>query len=269
MQRLTSKSRAGLRKNLKDHFNLEELNLICFDLGIERDDIAGGTRGTVAANLISYCERLDITSELIGVCEIARPQANWRELIELDQDVQETSRDVPELRHRRDLRTLRKVFNQIHTHALDEFFRTARMKWYDDTTFSFCESFSALVEASDFHIYDTALAKRIEDFYVAWNHSLNFTEFLVPYHNRAGYRFMETCEGYDEQHAAVLETALSDFRSAIDAMEQAYKDFISYVRENYVELDIDETNRVAWESNRKHQAEIEALFKDSELERGD
>ena len=45
-----------VRQVLDKHYNLDELEILCFDLGIPRDDLAQ-LKGLLIIDLIKYCQR--------------------------------------------------------------------------------------------------------------------------------------------------------------------------------------------------------------------
>ena len=55
---------ARLRQDLLDRFNDQELRDLCFDLGIEYDDLPPGGRADKARELVAYCERRRSLAEL-------------------------------------------------------------------------------------------------------------------------------------------------------------------------------------------------------------
>jgi hypothetical protein len=76
---LTSQQvRVGLRKLLETHFNLDGLRNLCFDMGIQYENLPGGdVLGAKARELILYCERHLRVGELIEMGREARPELPW------------------------------------------------------------------------------------------------------------------------------------------------------------------------------------------------
>jgi hypothetical protein len=60
---------------LDTYFNLAELQELCFDLGVEYENLAGTTKRSKAMELIGYMERVGRTAELINYCQTQRPRA--------------------------------------------------------------------------------------------------------------------------------------------------------------------------------------------------
>ena len=68
--------RAVLRQNLVDHFNREELRTLCFDLGIEHENLPDA-KESLARELVAHCERTGKIRELVAQCRKLRPNVSW------------------------------------------------------------------------------------------------------------------------------------------------------------------------------------------------
>jgi hypothetical protein len=71
---------ASLRQILTDRFNSEELQTLCFELGIEYENLGGQGKAGKARELIGYVERRDLIIELISAGEKLRADIPWRKL---------------------------------------------------------------------------------------------------------------------------------------------------------------------------------------------
>ena len=76
---LTVEYRAKLRRNLSKHFNKEELRTLCFDLGIEHENLPE-TKDVMARELVAYCERTGKIRELVAQCRKLHPKVIWEEV---------------------------------------------------------------------------------------------------------------------------------------------------------------------------------------------
>ena len=75
-------TRVELRKMIVACFNASELRTLCFDLGVEYDDLPGEGRADKARELVAYFERRGRIRELEEHCRRARPDvspAEWEE----------------------------------------------------------------------------------------------------------------------------------------------------------------------------------------------
>lgn len=66
-----------LHGNLIQHFNLEELRMLCFSLDIQHEEFTG-TLSPFARELIVYCARREMLRQLIKACKEARPHVYWQ-----------------------------------------------------------------------------------------------------------------------------------------------------------------------------------------------
>lgn len=71
---------SSLRKILADRFNAEELQTLCFEMGIEYEDLSGQGKAGKARELVAYLDRRDLIREFISVGERLRPDIDWVQL---------------------------------------------------------------------------------------------------------------------------------------------------------------------------------------------
>lgn len=68
---------AALRQKLMSLFSLDELQQICFDLGVDYEDLGSEGKSAKAVKLILFCQRRGRTAQLIEICRALRPEAGW------------------------------------------------------------------------------------------------------------------------------------------------------------------------------------------------
>ena len=66
-----------LRDLIINAFRIEELNSLMFELGINPEEIDGGTIGARAESLLDYCRRRGRLAELRDACARLRPGIDW------------------------------------------------------------------------------------------------------------------------------------------------------------------------------------------------
>jgi hypothetical protein len=71
-------SQIALRDFLVAHFNEDDLRDLCFELGIDDQDVPGTTKPAKAREMVIYCQRQMRLEELKAVCAQRRPKA-WAE----------------------------------------------------------------------------------------------------------------------------------------------------------------------------------------------
>ncbi|MCA9917615.1 MAG: non-canonical purine NTP pyrophosphatase [Anaerolineales bacterium] len=72
-------NRIRLRELMVRYFNKSELEALCFDLGIDKDDLPNATKPELAQEIILYCERHGKLDKLLDICQEQRPHAEWPE----------------------------------------------------------------------------------------------------------------------------------------------------------------------------------------------
>ena len=76
---------AQLRQKLDDHFSLDELRTLCFDIGVDYEVLVGSSgKSELTRSLIAYLARRGTLHELIQICQKLRPRVAWAEYIPLD-----------------------------------------------------------------------------------------------------------------------------------------------------------------------------------------
>lgn len=66
-----------LRDLIAQHFNRSDLAELCFNLGIDSEDIPGETLLTRSRELVQYCERRSMLQALLAQCKHERPLVVW------------------------------------------------------------------------------------------------------------------------------------------------------------------------------------------------
>jgi hypothetical protein len=76
-ERLKPSDRTQLRQILSVYFDESELRTLCFDLGIEYDDLPGVGKSDKARELVGYLERHSRIYDLLKVGKQLRPDVPW------------------------------------------------------------------------------------------------------------------------------------------------------------------------------------------------
>ncbi|MFQ5435784.1 MAG: hypothetical protein ACE5FD_12980, partial [Anaerolineae bacterium] len=76
---------ALLGRNIETYFNLEELKVLCFDLDINYENLAGQTLAAKSRELVNYCQRHNLLADLLAACQESRPEVDWQEGMALDE----------------------------------------------------------------------------------------------------------------------------------------------------------------------------------------
>lgn len=71
------KARSTFHDQMAEHFSLNELREICFDLGVNFESLPGDTIELKALELYGFMERRGDIYRLADVCARLRPGKNW------------------------------------------------------------------------------------------------------------------------------------------------------------------------------------------------
>jgi hypothetical protein len=80
-----------LRDFITRNFNDSELRDLCFDLGIEYENLGGDNKAAKARELVAYCQRHGRLIELEGTCRRLRPNA----ALEIGRDANVSASNAP------------------------------------------------------------------------------------------------------------------------------------------------------------------------------
>lgn len=78
---------AKLRQTITKLFDESELRTLCFDLSIDYENLRPGGKAAKVRELIAFCDRTHLISELIELCAKERPHALWYTFIRSSDDV--------------------------------------------------------------------------------------------------------------------------------------------------------------------------------------
>jgi len=67
-----------LRELLAVRFSAGELRTLCFDMGVDYDDLPGEGKADKARELVGFCERHDELVKLVETGKRLRPDVAWR-----------------------------------------------------------------------------------------------------------------------------------------------------------------------------------------------
>jgi hypothetical protein len=71
-----------LRRIIATRFNRGELRDLCFDLGVDYDDLPGAGKASKARELVDYLSRRRRTHELVEIGKGLRPDVDWGQVFE-------------------------------------------------------------------------------------------------------------------------------------------------------------------------------------------
>lgn len=70
-----------LLEKIREHFDLDELEELCFLLNVPFEELAGETLTARVVSLITYCRRRSLLPALLQVCRQLRPLVSWPDVV--------------------------------------------------------------------------------------------------------------------------------------------------------------------------------------------
>jgi hypothetical protein len=68
---------ASLRQTIINHFNISELRLVLNDIGVNHEDLGGGSLGALALSAVSYCNRRNCIPEFAKALASHKPSVDF------------------------------------------------------------------------------------------------------------------------------------------------------------------------------------------------
>lgn len=157
----------------------------------------------------------------------------------------EKRKETPEEKKRNiDVSNLKWALNTIHITTFDQFL-DGIPDLIIGRIFYFKDSFVAVLDSNTFHIYDQELFSKLQKFKDNWIKSLSYYQHYGPDGSGKNYRFHLVLDTFQSDQARKDFYELVEIRSEL---EKDFKDLLQFVRYNYLEIDLDETSKNAFES---------------------
>lgn len=153
-----------------------------------------------------------------------------------------------------DIDNLKKILSTIHIPTFDSFLEDApELLIYNQL--HYFEGFKAVLNSNLFYLYDQILLEKIKKVFTLLNKSLSFGHHYVFLSNSKTSKFVFPAFNQNDYDAA-----MEDYRMLIEninLLKIDFKDLITYIRENYIEIDLKETSKIAFEDYLSYQSEYE------------
>lgn len=165
---------------------------------------------------------------------------------------QEKTLNPEAVKKNRDIKNLKKILSTIHIKTFDDFIDEAPSFLVYDFL-HYYEGFNAMFKSNTFHIHNVEVLDLIQKVYdnLETALSLNFAHhyWMPPNSKRSKFTYPNDEKGY--------KIAIKDFEILFQNNEQLKKNFntlIKYVRENYLEIDLEETSKNAFNDYLSYQS---------------
>lgn len=151
-----------------------------------------------------------------------------------------------------DINNLKWIMSSINIGIFDNFIEYMPSKIIDKIFF-FKDWFYNISESNKFHIYDVKLKKLLFDFRDNWDNSLSFSKYFERDHFGNSYSFRIPFDVFPDKKT---EDDFNILAKISQNLLVSFKDLLKYIRDEYLEIDLEETSKLALENYKKYQ-EIE------------
>lgn len=167
------------------------------------------------------------------------------------------SADIPPetVKRKRDATMLSDILSTIHIPTMDAFLEEIQIGQLPVESLYFWHGFDGLVTSSFFYLNDKTAKKLVLEFHANWNRSMSFS-----YYSRMNAGATKCILRPD---MPLQDNEEKQWQAAIVAGGEAKRLFaqlIRHVRENYVEIDIDQTSEAAWRDFVEYEEKIGKRF---------
>jgi hypothetical protein len=69
---------------LTERFSLEDLRTLCFQLGVDWDNLPGRGKGVMARELLRFLKHRERLADLVSIGKQQRPDIPWDEIIDIE-----------------------------------------------------------------------------------------------------------------------------------------------------------------------------------------
>lgn len=152
---------------------------------------------------------------------------------------------IEKLRRDRDISTLNDILSALHIPTLLSFVHEDAPQFRSHMLVNMCLIFEGNLKCNIVHFYDDQLEEQFKQLVQTLDDSLAYNEYFydIPNSDRCGFLIQGDVfrTNEDERKFQLLD----------DSRIQLYRiltDFIKYIKERYIEVDIDKTNKIALET---------------------
>ena len=166
-----------------------------------------------------------------------------------------------EIKRQRDVKQLSEVFHWISLGALDRFiYHIGHNGWITNEGHFLWERLGRLIESSRFDLRDSELKARLIAFMKAWGKC--FTHFENMDQHRNGKVFFFNVHDGDEGRYIREQNSRAKFNGQQAAPVKAALDhFLDYVREHYLEIDMETAGQEGLDEYKEEEAELLKLIR--------
>lgn len=171
----------------------------------------------------------------------------------IEEQVVEERKTTDEIKRERDIRTLNEILGDVSTSAIEGHIHLFRQKEVvPNSIFHHFYNFMNYTESASFYVYDVELKEKILDLWNKLAATLNHGEDFIADDNCDYYRLFRGSWQYADKYEAVAKI----IHSEINELDSSLREFVNFVSENYIEVDLKEKNKEARQRQIDEENEI-------------
>lgn len=150
-----------------------------------------------------------------------------------------------------DVENLKKIMNTIHIQTFDYFLEESP-DYLIGNIFHYFESFKSVIKSNSFHLYSNDILKSLNKIFTQWEILLSFGQHYTNNSHTNIYKFSYSLN--KEQY----EQAEKDLKILLKnkiLLSKSFKQLLKIIREQYMEIDLKETSKIAFEDYQRYQLE--------------
>lgn len=150
-----------------------------------------------------------------------------------------------------DIENLNRIMSTIHIQTFD-YFLDESPDYLIGMIFHYFESFKTVKNSNSFHIYNEEVLALLNKTYKQWEVLLSFGQHYIDNSHTNRYKF------YYPNDKKQYEEAERDIKILIKNKKlllKSFKELLKLIREQYLEIDLKETSRIAFEDYLSYQSE--------------
>jgi len=157
-----------------------------------------------------------------------------------------------EIKREKDISSLNSLMACIHIQTMDYFISELPDKVIE-RIFFFWHSFQEIYDTNAFHIFNTDLAKLLKQFRDKWGDTLSHGDMYQGTGSRTHYSFYLPMDVFPNEQA---EKTYKQIEKEAAELKFLFRNLVAYLRDNYIEVDLDELSNKALQMYVDHEKEV-------------
>ncbi|WP_071796800.1 TIR domain-containing protein [Serratia marcescens] len=160
---------------------------------------------------------------------------------------------IQQIQNERDIKNITFIMSYLHTPTLNRLATDAPSIIRGDV-FTCWTSFEYIFNLNEFHLYDKKLKGIFSAIYDSWSHLIRTGNY---YYDTAPNGFDHVFPKNKIYELEGARDAWIEIENQAEILESKLRELTTYLHENYVEVDLDETNQQAWKDLIEHRPDLD------------